>query len=203
VKRAHADAVWQYHPDLAVLGGVMTRAEANIEAVLLAEVVGFPSPFRLRPSPFSTLPFPTPFAPRPSSPSYRDKLPPMSRAITRGIRVEVEAFYLPERSEPGERYFFFAYRVRIANEGVETARLVSREWVITDGDGNEETVRGDGVVGEQPVLRPGEAFEYTSFCPLPTEVGAMQGSYFMKTDTGDLFRAEIAPFTLAVPGVLN
>jgi ApaG protein len=192
---AHADAVWQYHPDLAVLGGVMTRAEANIEAAVLAEVVGFPSPFILRPSPFRL--------PVPSSSSYRDKLPPMSRAITRGIRVEVEAFYLPERSEPGERYFFFAYRVRIANEGVETARLVSREWVITDGDGNEETVRGDGVVGEQPVLRPGEAFEYTSFCPLPTEVGAMQGSYFMKTDTGDLFRAEIAPFTLAVPGVLN
>ncbi len=127
----------------------------------------------------------------------------MSSATTRGIRVEVEAFYLPERSEPGERYFFFAYRVRIANEGQETARLLSREWIITDGDANEETVRGDGVVGEQPLLRPGEAFEYTSFCPLPTEVGAMQGSYFMKTETGDLFRAEIAPFTLAVPGVLN
>src|SRR5882724_12814127 len=79
----------------------------------------------------------------------------MSIAITRGIRVEVESFYVPERSEPGERYFFFAYRVRIANKGQETARLLSREWIITDGDGNEETVRGDGVVGEQPLLRPG------------------------------------------------
>jgi ApaG protein len=127
----------------------------------------------------------------------------MSTAITRGIRVEVESFYIPERSEPGERYFFFAYRVRIANDGKETAKLISREWIITDGDGNEEIVRGDGVVGEQPLLHPGEAFEYTSFCPLPTEVGAMQGCYFMRSEAGETFRAEIAPFTLAVPGVLN
>ena len=127
----------------------------------------------------------------------------MSIAITRGIRVEVESFYLPERSEPGEKYFFFAYHVRISNDGSETAKLISREWIITDGDANEEVVRGDGVVGEQPLLRPGEAFEYTSFCPLPTEVGAMQGSYFMRTDSGETFRVEIAPFTLAVPGVLN
>lgn len=127
----------------------------------------------------------------------------MSTATTRGIRVEVESFYLPERSEPVERYFFFAYRVRIANDSGEAAQLVSREWLITDGDGNEESVRGEGVVGKQPLLEPGEAFEYTSFCPLRTEVGAMQGSYWMKSAGGELFRAEIAPFTLAVPGVLN
>ena len=125
---------------------------------------------------------------------------PMS---ARQIRVTVESFYVPERSEPTEHYYFFAYRVRIANEGQETAKLMSREWIITDGDGNQQTVRGEGVVGEQPLLGPGEAYEYTSFCPLPTEVGAMEGTYFMRTAGGEIFRAEIAPFTLAVPGVLN
>ena len=122
---------------------------------------------------------------------------------SRKISVTVHSFFVPERSEPHEKYFFFAYRVRIANEGEETAKLISREWIITDGDGNQQVVRGDGVVGEQPLLRPGESFEYTSFCPLPTEVGAMEGSYFMKAEGGEMFRAEIAPFTLAVPGVLN
>ncbi len=121
----------------------------------------------------------------------------------RQISVTVESFYVPERSEPTERYFFFAYRVRIANEGEETAKLMSREWIITDGDGNQQVVRGEGVVGEQPLLQPGEAYEYTSFCPLPTEVGAMEGTYFMKSAAGEIFRAEIAAFTLAVPGVLN
>ena len=119
------------------------------------------------------------------------------------IRVTVESFYVPERSEPTEHYFFFAYRVRIANEGDETAKLISREWIITDGDGNQQVVRGEGVVGEQPNLQPGEAYEYTSFCPLPTEVGAMEGTYFMRSAGGEMFRAEISPFTLAVPGVLN
>jgi len=122
---------------------------------------------------------------------------------SRKINVTVASFFVPERSEPTEKYFFFAYRVRIANEGEETAKLISREWIITDGDGNQQVVRGDGVVGEQPLLRPGESFEYTSFCPLPTEVGAMEGSYFMRSEGGEMFRAEIAAFTLAVPGVLN
>ena len=127
----------------------------------------------------------------------------MSDTTTRGIRVEVESAYVEERSEPREGYFFFAYRVRISNVGGETAQLVSREWIITDGDGNEERVSGPGVVGEQPVLVPGEAFEYTSFCPLRTSVGAMHGSYEMRLNGGESFRAEIAPFTLAVPGVVN
>lgn len=127
----------------------------------------------------------------------------MSDATTRGIRIEVESFYIEERSEPQEGYYFFAYRVRIANVGSETAQLISREWIITDSDGNDERVQGPGVVGEQPVLAPGEAFEYTSFCPLRTSVGSMQGHYVMRTPSGDTFEAEIAPFTLAVPGVVN
>ncbi len=127
----------------------------------------------------------------------------MSDTTTRGIRIEVESAYVEERSEPREGYFFFAYRVRISNVGGQTAQLVSREWIITDGDGNVERVSGPGVVGEQPVLAPGQAFEYTSFCPLRTSVGAMHGSYEMKVSDGESFRAEIAPFTLAVPGVVN
>jgi ApaG protein len=121
----------------------------------------------------------------------------------RHINVTVDSYYLAERSQPAEKYFFFAYRIRIENLGDEAAKLISREWIITDGDGNQQIVRGDGVVGEQPRLGPGQAYEYTSFCPLPTEVGAMEGSYFMRTDGGEMFRAEIAPFTLAVPGLLN
>ena len=127
----------------------------------------------------------------------------MSDTTTRGIRVEVESMYVEERSEPREHYYFFAYRVRISNVGAETAQLVSREWIITDSDGNVERVEGPGVVGEQPLLAPGEAFEYTSFCPLRTSVGSMQGAYFMRTAEGETFRAEIEPFTLAVPGGVN
>ena len=127
----------------------------------------------------------------------------MSDPTTRGIRVEVESMYVEERSEPRENYYFFAYRVRISNVGGETCQLVSREWIITDSDGNVERVEGPGVVGEQPLLAPGEAFEYTSFCPLRTSVGSMQGAYFMRTAEGETFRAEIEPFTLAVPGGVN
>ena len=127
----------------------------------------------------------------------------MSNTVTRGIRVEVESTYVEERSEPRQNYFFFAYRVTISNEGTETAQLVSREWVITDSDGNTERVTGPGVVGEQPVLHSGEEFEYTSFCPLRTSFGSMQGAYTMKTDSGEIFEARIDPFTLAVPGVVN
>jgi len=127
----------------------------------------------------------------------------MSDTTTRGIRIEVESVYVEERSEPRENYFFFAYRVRISNVGSETAQLMSREWIITDSDGNTERVEGPGVVGEQPLLAPGEAFEYTSFCPLRTSVGSMHGAYFMRTAAGEMFRAEIEPFTLAVPGGVN
>jgi ApaG protein len=97
----------------------------------------------------------------------------------------------------------FAYHIRVSNEGEETAQLVSREWIINDADGHVERVKGPGVVGEQPVLSPGEAFEYTSFCPLKTSVGSMHGSYQMVTAAGDAFDAVIAPFTLATPHALN
>ncbi len=127
----------------------------------------------------------------------------MSDTTTRGIRIEVESEYLAERSEPQASYFFFAYRVRISNLGRETAQLLSREWIITDSDGNEERVQGPGVVGEQPVLAPGESFEYTSFCPLRSSMGSMHGAYTMRAATGTTFEADIAPFTLAVPGVVN
>lgn len=122
-----------------------------------------------------------------------------SQAVTRGIRVEVRSFYVPERSEPDEEQWFFAYQIAISNEGEETAQLVSRHWVITDGDGKQEEVRGPGVVGEQPVLAPGESFEYTSACPLTTPVGTMQGTYQMRTESGEDFDAEIAPFSLGEP----
>jgi ApaG protein len=127
----------------------------------------------------------------------------MSAATTRGVRVEVRSAYLPERSSPADSQYFFAYRIRITNTGEETVQLISRHWVITDGDGRVEHVRGPGVVGEQPVLDPGEAFEYTSFCPLPTPIGSMHGVYQMVTAGGSTFDAEIAPFSLAVPTALN
>ena len=127
----------------------------------------------------------------------------MSNTVTRGIRVVVESIYVPERSEPRESYFFFAYTVTITNEGSETAQLMSREWIITDSDGNTERVSGPGVVGEQPVMKPGQGFEYTSFCPLRTTVGTMQGTYQMVTSEGEEFDAVIAPFTLAIPNALN
>jgi ApaG protein len=127
----------------------------------------------------------------------------MSEITTRGIRVEVRSAYLPERSQPAERRFLFAYFVRISNTGTTRAQLISRTWIITDADGQEQRVDGPGVVGEQPVLDPGEAFEYSSFCPLPTAVGSMRGTYHMVTPTGEAFDAAIAPFTLAVPNTLN
>jgi ApaG protein len=127
----------------------------------------------------------------------------VSDTTTRGVRVEVESVYVPERSSARDGHYFFAYRVRISNVGEETVHLVSRHWVITDGNGEVEHVRGPGVVGEQPVLEPGESFEYTSFCPLPTPIGSMHGTYQMVSAGGQAFDAEIAPFSLAVPTALN
>lgn len=127
----------------------------------------------------------------------------MSDTTTNGIRVQVESRYLPEQSSPRDNQFLFAYRIRISNEGAETAQLISRHWIITDADGHVEQVQGPGVVGEQPVLSPGSSFEYTSFCPLRTSVGTMHGTYQMVKANGDGFDAVIAPFTLATPNALN
>ena len=126
-----------------------------------------------------------------------------SEATTRGIRIEVESAYLSGQSSPRDGHYLFAYHVRISNVGSETAQLVSREWIITSADGEVERVKGPGVVGETPVLPPGGAFEYTSYCPLKTTVGSMQGSYQMVTAGGEKFDANIAPFTLAIPNALN
>ncbi len=126
-----------------------------------------------------------------------------SEALTRGIRVNVASKYVSERSRPLMNEYFFSYTIRIANEGRETVQLVSREWIITDAEGHVEEVRGPGVVGEQPVLGPGESFEYTSACPLPTPFGSMTGTYQMVTDKGDRFDAEVGTFELAEPYAIN
>jgi ApaG protein len=127
----------------------------------------------------------------------------MSDTTTRGIRIQVRSEFLPERSSPRDSSYLFQYHVRISNTGAETAQLVSRDWIITNAEGEVERIKGPGVIGEQPVLAPGSSYEYTSFCPLKTAVGSMHGSYQMVTTDGDRFDAEIAPFTLAVPNALN
>ena len=121
-------------------------------------------------------------------------------ATTRGIEVGVETFYLEEQSDPGAGTWVWAYRVRIANAGPETVQLLRRTWRITDGQGRLNLVEGPGVVGEQPVLRPGEAFEYTSGTPLNTPSGFMEGSYHMTvTATGEMFDAAVPAFSLDSP----
>ncbi len=126
-----------------------------------------------------------------------------STAITNGIRVTVKATYVPEQSAPRDHRYVFAYTVRISNEGTEPAQLRTRHWIITDGSGKVEEVKGPGVVGKQPNLGPGEHFEYTSGCMLQTPRGSMQGTYQMHRSDGSMFDAEIAPFALALPHTLN
>ena len=127
----------------------------------------------------------------------------MSDTTTRGIRVQVASFYDAERSAPQERYYFFAYQVRISNVGGETAQLISREWVITDGNGEVREVEGPGVVGEQPVLDPGAVHRYTSGAILKTPIGSMEGTYEMHEAGGRVFQARIPRFRLQRPGVLQ
>lgn len=127
----------------------------------------------------------------------------MSDTITRGVRVRVQGHYVPEKSAPDESHYFFAYHVRISNEGQDTVQLVSRKWIISGPHGEVGQVEGPGVVGEQPILAPGGSFEYTSFCPLQTPFGSMHGFYRMRLANGETFEAEIAPFTLATPTALN
>lgn len=119
------------------------------------------------------------------------------------IQVDVEAEYLSSESDPSDHRFVFAYTITIQNNGTHPARLLSRHWLITDADGEIQEVRGPGVVGEHPYLRPGEAFRYTSGAQLPTEVGSMQGSYQMIADDGTRFDAEIKPFLLSAPRTLH
>lgn len=121
----------------------------------------------------------------------------------KAIRIDVDTAFVPEQSDPGHDRYVFAYTVTIRNEGALPAKLLTRHWIITDANGRESEVRGDGVVGEQPHLNPGEGFRYSSGAILETPVGSMRGSYQMVDDDGHCFDAAIAPFTLAVPGALN
>jgi ApaG protein len=123
--------------------------------------------------------------------------------LVHDIKVEVETTYLEEQSDPRERRFVFAYTITIRNAGRVPAKLLTRHWVITDANGKVQEVRGDGVVGEQPHLKPGQGFRYSSGAVLETPVGSMQGSYQMVGDDGERFDAPIAPFRLAIPGVLQ
>lgn len=119
------------------------------------------------------------------------------------IRIQVVTNYLDEQSEPDSNRYVFAYTITITNDGNVAAQLISRHWIITDANGKVQEVNGDGVVGKQPHLNPGEQFRYSSGAVLETPVGSMQGLYRMETDGGLSFDAPIAPFTLAVPGLLH
>ena len=127
----------------------------------------------------------------------------MGDATQQMITVDVDTRYLEDQSDPDEGRFVFAYTITIRNCGGVPARLLTRHWVITDANGKVQEVRGEGVVGEQPHLKPGQGFRYTSGAVLETPVGAMQGSYQMLTDDGVHFDAPIPPFTLAMPGTIH
>ena len=122
-----------------------------------------------------------------------------SEAVTRNIRVTVETEYAPGRSDPAQNQWFFLYTIRLTNEGRETVQLISRHWIITDAMGQVEEVRGKGVVGKQPVLEPGDRFEYTSGCALKTPFGSMRGTYQMVTNKQETFEIDIPSFTMTEP----
>jgi ApaG protein len=127
----------------------------------------------------------------------------MSEAVTNHIRVEVLARYSPENSRPVQGGWVFEYTVRITNQGTDTVQLVSRHWIITDALEHVEEVKGPGVVGEQPILAPGESFKYSSWCPLPTPIGTMRGTYQVVGADGKQFDIEVAPFALKAPYTVN
>jgi ApaG protein len=126
-----------------------------------------------------------------------------SEAVTAGVRVQVEPEYLEHQSDPAAQQWMHIYHVRITNEGTQTVQLLARHWIITNARGEVEHVRGPGVVGNQPILRPGQSFGYTSGCPMDTAVGTMHGSFQMVNEAGEPFEVEVAPFTLAEPYALN
>lgn len=124
----------------------------------------------------------------------------MYNAVTRNIAVSVEPFYLENQSEPAENRYVWAYRVTIDNRSDDAVKLLSRYWHITDGTGKVEEVSGPGVVGDQPDLGPGDSYQYTSGCPLPTPSGIMVGRYTMRNDKGEMFEVDIPAFSLDLPG---
>lgn len=130
---------------------------------------------------------------------FRCKLEPVSTALTKGIRVTVASEYLENESSPEAANYVFAYTVTISNEGATVVQLRSRHWIITDADGHVEEVKGPGVVGEQPTLKPGQGFRYRSGCVLKTPSGTMHGTYQMRRADGEEFDVDIAPFMLVAP----
>ena len=128
---------------------------------------------------------------------------PAASAETRGVKIDVVPRFVSEQSEPDNQRWLFAYRITISNTGDEPVQLVSRHWIITNGNGIVQNVQGAGVVGQQPRMRPGEGFQYVSACPLDTAVGTMHGTYQMITDGGEEFDAEVPMFVLADPQALN
>jgi ApaG protein len=127
----------------------------------------------------------------------------MGEGTNQGIKVDVKTAYLAERSEPARNQYVFAYTITLTNAGDVPAQLISRHWIITDADHNVQEVRGLGVVGQQPLLQPGETFEYTSGATLATAMGTMHGTYQMVAEDGRGFEVPIPPFTLSVPRVLH
>lgn len=127
----------------------------------------------------------------------------MQQSQPKQFDIQVETQYLEARSNPGDDHYVFAYTITIRNTGEVAARLMSRHWVITDANGKVEEVVGDGVVGQQPFLRPGEDFSYTSGTSLETPVGSMQGNYQMRAENGEHFDAPIEPFSLAKPNAVH
>jgi len=126
-----------------------------------------------------------------------------ARMKSHELTVTVQPRYLAEQSDPAQRQYVFAYTIRITNTGSEPAQLISRHWIITDGNQQQQEVRGLGVVGQQPLLQPGESFEYTSGCPLSTPVGTMRGTYHCVGENGMPFEVEIPEFVLAMPRTLH
>ena len=126
-----------------------------------------------------------------------------SKELGYDVDVAVKTQFIQNQSDPDSRRFLFAYTITITNSGEVPAKLLTRHWIITDADGRKQEVRGEGVVGEHPHLKPGESFRYTSGAAIETPVGSMEGSYQMLADDGHHFDAPISPFTLAVPGTLH
>jgi ApaG protein len=123
-----------------------------------------------------------------------------SESVTRAIRVLVDPSFVPDQSDPAERRYLFNYRIRVANEGDRAVQLIGRHWIIVDAHGRREEVTGQGVVGRQPALQPGQSFTYESFCPLPTHWGTMEGTYQLRDlGTGELFDVEVKRFHLVTP----
>ena len=126
-----------------------------------------------------------------------------SEAVTRGIRVSVRARFSEQNSDPQARQWVFLYTITIRNEGTSRVQLLTRHWIITDANGEIEEVKGPGVVGKQPILGPGQGFEYTSACPLKTAFGSMHGSYQMLGSSNETFDVQIAGFALRMPGTMQ